>query len=197
MGQSQNTMEGAPPVTPPEVEVTRRREDYLHRLGIQKDQESYASFHPQTTYSEAPAILEHGGRARALSSQDGVETDFEVNVLDLKSQDDFRVNFLRKLSYSQVWVPKAQRPPKHQTVIIFDWDDTLLCTSYLNLRQDQNLSGTTERHLREIEGAARKLLELAMTLGHTFIITNAMNGWVEYSSAKWCQKCCQFCRSCT
>jgi len=185
MGQSQNTMEGAPPVTPPEVEVTRRREDYLHRLGIQKDQESYASFHPQTTYSEAPAILEHGGRARALSSQDGVETDFEVNVLDLKSQDDFRVNFLRKLSYSQVWVPKAQRPPKHQTVIIFDWDDTLLCTSYLNLRQDQNLSGTTERHLREIEGAARKLLELAMTLGHTFIITNAMNGWVEYSSAKW------------
>ena len=21
--------------------------------------------------------------------------------------------------------------------------------------------------------------------GHTFIITNAMNGWVEYSAAKW------------
>mmetsp|Transcript_12042 Transcript_12042/g.21364 ORF Transcript_12042/g.21364 Transcript_12042/m.21364 type:complete len:316 (-) Transcript_12042:61-1008(-) len=190
MGQSQSTMEGAPPVTPPEVEVTRRRQDYLHRLGIQKDQESYASFHPpeRNTYFEAPDRLEHTedeARTRALSSSSAQETDFEVNVLDLKSQDDFRVNFLRKLSYSQVWVPKAQRPPKHQTVIIFDWDDTLLCTSYLNLRQDQNLSGTTERHLRDIEQAARKLLELAMSLGHTFIITNAMNGWVEYSSAKW------------
>ena len=25
----------------------------------------------------------------------------------------------------------------------------------------------------------------ALSKGHTFIITNAMNGWVEYSSAKW------------
>ena len=31
---------------------------------------------------------------------------------------------IRKLSYSKVWVPSAQRPPEHQTVIIFDWDDT-------------------------------------------------------------------------
>jgi hypothetical protein len=30
--------------------------------------------------------------------------------------------------------PQAQKSPQHQTVIIFDWDDTLLCTSFLNLR---------------------------------------------------------------
>lgn len=195
MGQSQSAVEGAPPTTPPEVEVSRRRQDYLHRLGIQKDQESYAQFHPQSTYSEAPDRLENptpkeertdsAGASSSSSKEVGEVRAFEMNVLDLRSQDDFRVNFLRKLSYSQVWVPKAQRPPKHQTVIIFDWDDTLLCTSYLNLRQDQGLSGATVRHLRDIENAARKLLELALRLGHTFIITNAMNGWVEYSSAKW------------
>jgi len=100
-------------------------------------------------------------------------------------QDDFRVNYLRKLSYSKVWVPQAQRPPKHQTVIIFDWDDTMLCTSFLNLRQDKPVPAAVERQLRDIEGAGRRLLELAMRLGHTFIITNAMNGWVEYSAAKW------------
>jgi len=173
--------------------VIKRRQDYLHRLGIQKDQESYAQYHPPTTYVEAPDRLEHPNRARAQSSQSsssredgtGGESNYEMNILDLKSQDDFRVNFLRKLSYSKVWVPTAQRAPKHQTVIIFDWDDTLLCTSYLNMRQDQNLSSQTERHLREIQGAVKKLLEMAMRLGHTFIITNAMNGWVEYSSAKW------------
>ncbi|CAE8583387.1 unnamed protein product [Polarella glacialis] len=187
MGQSQSTVEGAPPETPPQVEVHRRRQDYLHKLGIQKDQESYASFHPPTRCSEAPDRLETPGASSASDSwsvPEGVKA-FEMNMGELKSQDDFRVNFLRKLSYSQVWVPKAQRPPKHQTVIIFDWDDTLLCTSYLNMRQDQNLSPATERHLREIEQAGKKLLELAQTLGRTFIITNAMNGWVEYSSAKW------------
>merc|ERR1719499_2689068 len=61
----------------------------------------------------------------------------------------------------------------------------MLCTSFLNLRQDQALPATVERHLKEIEGAARRLLDLALRLGHTFIITNAMNGWVEYSAAKY------------
>ncbi|KAF4648641.1 hypothetical protein FOZ61_002388, partial [Perkinsus olseni] len=51
-----------------------------------------------------------------------------------RSADDFRMQYLKKLSYTGVWVPQAQKPPQHQTVIIFDWDDTLLCTSYLNLR---------------------------------------------------------------
>ena len=36
---------------------------------------------------------------------------------------------IRKLYYSKVWVPSAQRPPEHQTVISFHWDDTLLHTS--------------------------------------------------------------------
>merc|ERR1712113_47664 len=95
------------------------------------------------------------------------------------------MGFLRKLSYEKVWVPKAQRSPTHQTVLIFDWDDTLLCTSFLNLRQEQVMPPIVERHLRGIEAAGKHLLELALRLGHTFIITNAMNGWVEYSAAKY------------
>uniref|UniRef100_A0A7S4VK01 Uncharacterized protein n=1 Tax=Alexandrium monilatum TaxID=311494 RepID=A0A7S4VK01_9DINO len=161
----------------------RSRQDYLHRLGIQKDKKAYlSSVHLPVETAEAPDRLQ---RVSEGGEPEGEDPSFAINVLDLKSQDDFRVNFLRKLSYSKVWVPEAQRPPKHQTVIIFDWDDTLLCTSFLNLRLEQTLSPVVERHLREIENAARRLLELAMRLGHTFIITNAMNGWVEYSSAKW------------
>jgi len=182
MGQAESNADSAAPVTPPEVEVSRRRQDYLHRLGIQKDGKSMASFQVPSTSSEAPAQLQH---IREAEDEAGGEKEFGMNYLDLKGQDDFRVNFLRKLSYSKVWVPQAQRPPKHQTVIIFDWDDTMLCTSFLNLRHDQVLPASVERHLQEIQGAARRLLELAMRLGHTFIITNAMEGWVEYSAAKW------------
>ncbi|CAK9078890.1 unnamed protein product [Durusdinium trenchii] len=182
MGQTQGIEEGTPPITPPEVEVNRRRQDYLHRLGIKKDQESYAAFHPPTkAAAEAPDRLEH----RKAITEAG-EGDFEMNTLDLQSQDDFRVTYLRKLAYSNVWVPKAQKSPQHQTVIIFDWDDTLLCTSFLNLRnQESMLSPTIERNLRDIEAASKKLLELAKRMGQTFIITNAMSGWVEYSAAKW------------
>jgi hypothetical protein len=135
---------------------------------------------PRSAARRSPAL------ASATEATETVdETDMEMTYLDLKSQDDFRVSFLRKLSYEKVWVPQAQRPPKHQTVIIFDWDDTLLCTSFLNLRQDQPLPPIVDRHLRGIESAGRRLLELAGRLGHTFIITNAMTGWVEYSAAKY------------
>jgi len=156
-----------------------RRQGYLNRLGIQKDKAFFTS--APTVTMEAPERLQ----VPEENHRPPEEQIFEMKTLDARSQDDFRVHYLRKLSYSGVWVPQAQRPPKHQTVIIFDWDDTLLCTSFLNLRLEQTLPPVVERHLQEIQNAGRKLLELAMRVGHTFIITNAMNGWVEYSSAKW------------
>eukprot|EP00929_Paragymnodinium_shiwhaense_P116801 TRINITY_DN8673_c0_g1_i1.p2 TRINITY_DN8673_c0_g1~~TRINITY_DN8673_c0_g1_i1.p2 ORF type:complete len:350 (+),score=107.55 TRINITY_DN8673_c0_g1_i1:59-1108(+) len=110
---------------------------------------------------------------------------FELSFHELKSKDDFRMQYLRKISHQNVWVPREKRPPQHQTVVIFDWDDTLLPTSFLNLRSDQQLTQLVSRHLRGIEAAGRKLLEMAKRLGQTFIITNAMTGWVEYSAEKW------------
>ncbi|CAD7952878.1 unnamed protein product [Amoebophrya sp. A25] len=98
----------------------------------------------------------------------------------------FRHKFLQKLSYERIWVPAAQRPPQHQTVIIFDWDDTLLCTSFLNLRlPTPEIPGHVQRQLLLLERVGAQLLELAMKLGQTFIITNAMKGWVEYSASKY------------
>eukprot|EP00392_Amoebophrya_sp_AT5.2_P012659 g12766.t1 len=100
--------------------------------------------------------------------------------------DAFRHKFLQKLSYERIWVPQRQRPPQHQTVIIFDWDDTLLCTSYLNLRlPTPEIPGHVQKQLLLLERVGAQLLELAMKLGQTFIITNAMKGWVEYSASKY------------
>jgi len=82
-------------------------------------------------------------------------------------------------------VPQAQRAPSHQTVTIFDWDDTLLCTSCLERDERVKQPPSVEQHLRSIERAATQLLEQAMEVGHVFIITNAQEGWVEYSAARW------------
>jgi len=82
-------------------------------------------------------------------------------------------------------VPQAERLPKHQTAIIFDWDDTLLYTSFLHQCQDRSVPPSTKKQLQSIERCTRELLEAALELGQTFIITNAMKGWVEDSCSKY------------
>lgn len=78
-----------------------------------------------------------------------------------------------------VYKPREERPRQHCTLIIFDWDDTLLCTSAL-----QSGKPPKDQELLALEAEAVKLFELAKTLGTVIIITNAINGWVEHSCAK-------------
>jgi len=61
------------------------------------------------------------------------------------------------------------------TVIIFDWDDTLLCTSALSSCEPAQLS--------KLEQIAKATLELATDLGTTLIVTNANDGWVQQSAS--------------
>jgi len=117
-------------------------------------------------------------RSRAFSTP-----DMKAHTSQLASgRDAFRGKFLQKLAYNNVWVPQAQRPPKHQSVILFDWDDTLLCTSFLNREAP---TAETMEHVSKIADHVKTLLEVALKSGHTYIITNASAGWVEYSAAKW------------
>jgi hypothetical protein len=46
-------------------------------------------------------------------------------------------------------------------------------------------SKTVKANLKQLEDAVVRLINLALTLGSTYIITNAMRGWVEYSSSLW------------
>lgn len=71
------------------------------------------------------------------------------------------------------------------TVIIFDWDDTLLCTSWLSKHMDLAPSGDLYEHLRKVAQQSLSMLEAALKMGHTYIITNSMSGWVEHSAGLW------------
>jgi len=96
---------------------------------------------------------------------------------------------LQTLAGSKVYEPLEQRAALHQTVVIFDWDDTLLCTTFLNrLDQLEALQAVDEARLALVEQigeVARVLLEEAMEVGQVFIITNAEEGWVQHSAARW------------
>jgi len=65
------------------------------------------------------------------------------------------------------------------TLIIFDWDDTLLCSSALASSQ------WTKELLEQLERAVDNVLCLAMELGETKIITNGNATWVQDSSRRF------------
>lgn len=214
MGQSESREENSLAHTPPEAANVRRdylqnlgfsqnKQIALPDRGSRNAPPSFPSSQAGPSTSLDGNSHEKGARERTSSDGNSAEkgtsqysnpddrsskkeSKFEMNFLDLqqlKEQQDFRVAFLRKLSYEKVWVPQAQRPPQHQTVVIFDWDDTLLPTSFLQQSQDQ--APARKKFLESIQSIGKQILELALQMGHTFIITNAMEGWVEYSAAKY------------
>jgi len=66
------------------------------------------------------------------------------------------------------------------TVIIFDWDDTLLCSSALhNCQLDQ---------FAELEQVVESLLLSSMDMGRTIIVTNAMDTWIQESASRFMPK---------
>lgn len=77
-----------------------------------------------------------------------------------------------------------------ETCIIFDWDDTLLSSSWLasnGLRLDSPdvLPAEATAQLTILEDAVIALLERALRCGTVIIITNAETGWVELSARKF------------
>jgi hypothetical protein len=75
-----------------------------------------------------------------------------------------------------------------QTIIIFDWDDTLCPSSWIRANK-HHLSffkpapnvEQFQRPLRELQKQCEQLLKLAVKLGNVIIVTNAVHPWVETS----------------
>lgn len=79
---------------------------------------------------------------------------------------------------------------KEITVIFVDWDDTLLCSSFLSgagYRLDSVMEGTStlDKELKDLETSVISLLRLAMSFGDVHVVTNAETGWVQLSAKKF------------
>jgi len=76
------------------------------------------------------------------------------------------------------------------TVIFFDWDDTLIPSSFLaenGLRLDSPEEQLIlyQDQLKDLEDRVKTVLTLAMQMGKVMIVTNAENGWVQLSAQKF------------
>jgi len=75
------------------------------------------------------------------------------------------------------------------TVVLFDYDDTLLASSFLagkGYRLDSDTkSADVDAGLKELEQSVVSVLKLALQCGHVHIVTNAETGWVQLSAQKF------------
>lgn len=129
------------------------------------------------------------GRRRSSDLSDLQKTDEDVTIT-ITPRESPRASYLQKLGVvgqvaqsGTVYQPREKRPPQHCTLIIFDWDDTLFCTSAI-----QSSRPPAEEKLSAIESEAASLLAEAKKLGTVMIITNASGGWVEQSCQQYLPK---------
>jgi len=86
--------------------------------------------------------------------------------------------------------PRTVKNSNQETVIIFDWDDTLLASSFLSgkgYRLDTEMEKCQEmdQQLKELENSVVTVLTMAIQYGEVHVITNAETGWVQLSAQKF------------
>jgi len=115
--------------------------------------------------------------------------DYELNFY--RNGIDIRQSYLSKLLVKKVWTPNM-KPKKHNCIIIFDWDDTLLPTSFLTkggcFYEEIQLSPSDEKKIKELENLVLELLNETIEKGTVYIITNAGLEWVNFSSKRFYPK---------
>lgn len=77
-----------------------------------------------------------------------------------------------------------------ETLLIFDWDDTLLPSTWLHAQGLQidagsELTSSQREQLSELATIVAETLRLAKQLGTVVLVTNAEQGWVELSCQKF------------
>ena len=122
----------------------------------------------------------------SFSDNENYDIDYELDFY--KNENDIRKSYLAKLISKNVWNPN-NKDKKYNNIIIFDWDDTLLPTSFLSPGGifSPNIKLTKDDTLKIIElgKIVYKILTNAIQKGDVFIITNAGKGWVEFSASRF------------
>jgi len=87
-------------------------------------------------------------------------------------------------------VEKEVVAPTSSNIIILDYDDTILASTWLSAN-NLSLNSTFEEvahhaeELRVLEACAAKLLSKALELGDVHLVTNAENGWIQLTVDKF------------
>jgi len=124
-------------------------------------------------------------------SQNKKEISISSNSKLNSKPEDFRSKYFTKLALNNILPTKKTSPLENNIIFIFDWDDTLFCTHHLSVSKGilrQNYYKMSENDLKifkNLEEEVLQILNFAIRRGHCYIITNALDGWVEFSAKKF------------
>jgi len=157
---------------------------FLHKVGVT---DPGAKEIGASGAHEAPDLFRRSSNSPSQNDTRPAGHDEVVRVRQAaapRSSDDIRLGYIKKLENSRRFIPQLSRPKAAQTVTIFDWDDTLLCTTHLEMQQRQHgaIPAQVREQLLGLERVVTSLLQQADQVGKVFIITNASEGWVQHSS---------------
>ena len=128
---------------------------------------------------------------RKYSEPESHDDDFEIKFA--RNSTDIRCSYIAKLISNGLWSQKSKPIDTHNSIFLYDWDDTLLCTSVLSpdgyFDDNMEVSKSTMTKIGKLEEAVKKLLMNSVNNGDTYIITNSEPGWVEYSCERFFPKC--------
>ncbi len=109
--------------------------------------------------------------------------DYELNMF--RDSEAVRESYISKLISMKIWNP-GMKPKYHNSLIIFDWDDTLLPTSFLTPKgtfsEDIQLSSSDCKKMQQIANYVYDILKESIEKGDVYIITNAGINWVQFSA---------------
>jgi hypothetical protein len=119
-----------------------------------------------------------------------IKNDMEVDYVDSKPSSECAKKTMTIAVDEEKTQPLQASSPSHRALIIFDWDDTLLSSSFLSskgYRLDTVMRPCEEidSQLKQLEQSVIALLTLALKYGHVHIVTNAEHGWVQLSAQKF------------
>ena len=116
--------------------------------------------------------------------------DGDDYYLNFEENDKIRKSYYSKLIFKNIWIP-GQKPKIHNNLFIFDWDDTLLPTNFLNKEEIINNEDIPDEYIELfsiLEKSVVNILSLCLKKGDVYIITNSSIGWVQFSAEKYYPK---------
>jgi hypothetical protein len=187
------------------LEQLKNQEDILKDSVKDDDQQFYDSQRSSTSTSSINETNDNLGVKSKLLSKNSENLELFQSQRKFSApvsySESFALNFIKigndtRGSYFNKLISKGILSSseegikfKFNNIFIFDWDDTLLCTTVLSPGGyfDDNMIVLPSKmeKIKKLEILVNRLLSLTTEKGETYIITNSEPGWVEYSCKRF------------
>jgi hypothetical protein len=162
-----------------------QKQDIYDRQSISTSSLSFSSIDTNERLSDLSTYNLGKNRKKSILFHPNCISNNIISKLS-KIGKNTRSSYFNKLMSKNLFNLKQK---KYNNIFIFDWDDTLLCTSVLSPKgyfdDDIEISEKTLEKIKKLEIYVKTVLSKAIEKGDTYIITNSELEWIDYSCQRF------------